>query len=49
MLANSFTNFIGILSVPEALLGFIFQMILLTYLTDALAKWNEPNEKISLN
>ena len=38
MLANSFTNFIGILSVPVVLLGFIFQMILLKYLADALAK-----------
>ena len=49
MLGNSFTNFIGILSVPVVLLGFIFQMILLTYLTDTLAKWNEPNEMIFLN
>ena len=41
MLANSFTNFDGILLGPVVLSGFILQLILLTSLTDALAKWNE--------
>ena len=41
-MANNFTNFGVILSGPVALLGFIFRMILLISLTDALGKWNEP-------
>ena len=41
-MVDNFTNFGGILSGPVALLGFIFRTILLTSLTDALAKWNEP-------
>ena len=36
------TNFGGTLSGRVALLGFIFRMILLMSLTDALPKWNGP-------
>lgn len=41
-MADNFTNSGRILSEPAALSGFIFRMILLTSLTDAMAKWHEP-------
>ena len=39
--ANNPTNFGGILSRPVALLEYLFRMVLLVSVTDALTNWNE--------
>lgn len=39
--ANNSTNFGGVLSRPVGLLEYLFRMVLLLSLTDALTNWNE--------